>query len=162
MKDRIKKIMDNNNLNSAQFADKIGVTRSSLSHVLSGRNNASLDYVLKIIQTFPQIDSNWLLTGKGISNNINTSKIPDVSEEQDTSMEKLQNSFSNVNKKIAKGKQDFIKDVMPDDTSEERAKYDSLTSSQKNSYIDKKGSNSALDKIIFFYNDGSFKVYSNF
>ena len=160
MKDRIKKIMDNNNLSSAQFADKIGVTRSSLSHVLSGRNNASLDYVLKIIQAFPQIDSNWLLTGEGISNS-KTNSITDNTDNQDASMEKLQNSFSNVNKKIAKGKKEFIKEAMLDDTSEDQEKYETLSPIQKQVYQKSNSFNSDLEKIVFFYKDGSFKVFSS-
>jgi len=48
-----------------QFADEIGIQRSSISHILSGRNNPSLDVILKILGRFKEIDSNWLILGKG-------------------------------------------------------------------------------------------------
>jgi transcriptional regulator with XRE-family HTH domain len=65
MIDRIKKIMESRQINSAQFADEIGVQRSALSHVLSGRNNPSLDFMLKIKQRYPEINLDWLLIGNG-------------------------------------------------------------------------------------------------
>jgi transcriptional regulator with XRE-family HTH domain len=47
------------------FADKIGVQRSSLSHLLSGRNKPSLDFILKILDVFPDVDLYWMINGKG-------------------------------------------------------------------------------------------------
>ena len=61
--DRVKKIISANGLTSSSFADKIGVPRSSISHVLSGRNNPSLDLIIKILQSFDGISANYLLSG---------------------------------------------------------------------------------------------------
>ena len=61
--DRIKKIISDNGLTSSSFADKIGVPRSSISHVLSGRNNPSLNLIIKILQSFDEISANYLLSG---------------------------------------------------------------------------------------------------
>lgn len=58
--------MKSRNLNAAQFADEIGVQRSSVSHILTGRNNASLDFLLKVLLRYPEIDTDWLLIGKGV------------------------------------------------------------------------------------------------
>ncbi|MFA6200338.1 MAG: helix-turn-helix transcriptional regulator [Bacteroidales bacterium] len=52
-------------MNPTQFADEIGVQRSSISHILSGRNNPSLDIITKILNRFSDVDSNWLVLGKG-------------------------------------------------------------------------------------------------
>jgi len=52
------------NLSPSQFADEIQVQRSSISHILSGRNKPSLDFVLKILSTYPDINSEWLMFGK--------------------------------------------------------------------------------------------------
>lgn len=52
-------------LSAASFADKIDVGRSSISHLLSGRNKPSLDFVMKIIAAFPEVELYWLLNGKG-------------------------------------------------------------------------------------------------
>ena len=62
---RIALILQTQNLTVSQFADRIGVQRSALSHVLGGRNNPSLDFVTKILRTFPEIRSQWLLFGEG-------------------------------------------------------------------------------------------------
>ena len=65
MVSRIKKLMEEKNISSAQFADEIEVQRSSLSHVLSGRNKPSLDFMMKIKKRYPEISLDWLLLGKG-------------------------------------------------------------------------------------------------
>lgn len=62
---RLHKILDFYELSAAAFADKIEVGRSSISHILSGRNKPSLDFVMKIVKTFPEVELYWLLNGKG-------------------------------------------------------------------------------------------------
>ncbi|WP_445747400.1 helix-turn-helix transcriptional regulator [Polaribacter sp.] len=62
---RLKKILDYYDLSAALFADKIGVQRSSISHILSGRNKPSLDFILKITAVFEEVDLYWLVDGKG-------------------------------------------------------------------------------------------------
>ncbi len=62
--DRIKEVMDMKQLTSTFFADKIKVNRASISHILSGRNRPSLDIIIKILDTFPDLDSDWLLRDK--------------------------------------------------------------------------------------------------
>ena len=65
MKDRIELIMQNENLTSAQFADRLQINRAVISHILNGRNNPSLDVVTKILSEMDYISSDWLLNGKG-------------------------------------------------------------------------------------------------
>lgn len=62
---RLHKIMEYHDLSAASFADKIEVGRSSISHLLSGRNKPSLDFVMKIVKAFPDVELYWLLNGKG-------------------------------------------------------------------------------------------------
>jgi len=62
---RLKKILEHHRLTASQFADQIGVQRSSISHILSGRNKPSLDFVLKVTGKFSDVDMYWLLNGKG-------------------------------------------------------------------------------------------------
>ncbi len=52
-------------LSASAFAEKIGVQRSSISHILSGRNKPSLEFTMKILTSFPEVDLYWLLNGKG-------------------------------------------------------------------------------------------------
>ena len=65
MKDRISLLIKAKNLTAAQFADEIGVQKSSISHILSGRNNASLDFIQKILLCYPEVSMDWILFGKG-------------------------------------------------------------------------------------------------
>ncbi len=61
--ERIGKIIEENNLSASSFAKTIGVQRSSISHILSGRNNPSLDLLLKIHNAFNYISLEWLILG---------------------------------------------------------------------------------------------------
>ncbi len=63
--ERLKKVMDYYQLSPSAFADKIKVQRSSISHLISGRNKPSLDFVLKVIKEFEEVELYWLLNGKG-------------------------------------------------------------------------------------------------
>ena len=65
MKERIEKIMEVEQLSASKFADAIGVQRSSISHIISGRNKPSLELVNKILQQYQHINADWLLLGKG-------------------------------------------------------------------------------------------------
>ena len=62
---RLHKVIDFYGFSASAFADKIGVQRSSISHILSGRNKPSLDFVLKVTDNFNTVDIYWLLYGKG-------------------------------------------------------------------------------------------------
>ena len=65
IKDRILRILTSENLSSSKFAEIVGVQRSSISHILSGRNKPSLDFLQKILSNFPTINADWLIIGKG-------------------------------------------------------------------------------------------------
>jgi transcriptional regulator with XRE-family HTH domain len=62
---RLKKVMEHHQLTATLFADKVGVQRSSISHILSVRNKPSLDFILKVTSEFTDVDIKWLLNGKG-------------------------------------------------------------------------------------------------
>ncbi len=65
MKERIIQVMEREGLNSSKFAEEIGIQRAAMSHIINGRNNPSLDVITRILQTFPDVNSDWLLFGKG-------------------------------------------------------------------------------------------------
>ena len=65
MINRINLILQAKNITAKQFAEEIGIQPSGMSHILSGRNNPSLEFVNKVIRRYPEIDANWLLLGKG-------------------------------------------------------------------------------------------------
>ncbi|AXP82428.1 helix-turn-helix protein [Mariniflexile rhizosphaerae] len=62
---RLQQVIDYYGETASSFAEKIGVQRSSISHILSGRNKPSLEFVLKILSAYPEVELYWLLNGKG-------------------------------------------------------------------------------------------------
>ncbi len=83
---RLEKILAYYNHTASSFADKIGVQRSSISHLLTGRNKPSLEFVMKVITSFPEVNLYWLLNGKGTFPATKqptsiTKKVPEVSGE---------------------------------------------------------------------------------
>jgi transcriptional regulator with XRE-family HTH domain len=62
---RIEKVMKSESMTSGQFAQEIGIQNSTLSHILNNRNNPSLDVMKKILNRFPNINSEWLILGQG-------------------------------------------------------------------------------------------------
>ena len=103
---RIHQIIQEQQLSSASFADIVGVQRSSVSHVLSGRNKPSLDFILKILHAFPEVSPQWLLFGEESPTLSSSSKetqvfdddtnIPDqVSESEHNDIDKIVFFFKN-------------------------------------------------------------------
>ncbi len=64
IQERLLLVLKMHNLTPSLFADKIGVQRSSISHVLSGRNKPGLDFLEKIVLAFPRVNAHWLITGE--------------------------------------------------------------------------------------------------
>jgi len=88
---RLKKVMDFHQLSASMFADKVGVQRSSISHILSGRNKPSLDFILKVTTEFKDVDMYWLLNGSG--------NFPKKAENNITSTPSFSNSSSETGEK---------------------------------------------------------------
>ncbi len=65
MYSRIKNWMKSEGLKTSELADNIGVNRATISHILSGRNKPSIDFLQKLLNTYPDLNSNWLITGIG-------------------------------------------------------------------------------------------------
>ena len=65
MKERIIKFLREENKKPALFADEIGVQASGISHIISGRNNPSLDFIIKMLERYNYLSADWLLFGKG-------------------------------------------------------------------------------------------------
>ncbi|MEY8021919.1 helix-turn-helix domain-containing protein [Muriicola sp. SD30] len=93
---RLEKVLDFYNLSAAAFADKIGVQRSSISHLLTGRNKPSLEFVMKVVRSYPEVNLYWLLNGKGHFPAQATSENPASSEK------KVQTTDQSVKKQIKK------------------------------------------------------------
>ena len=146
---RLEIILDYYSLNASSFADKIGVQRSSLSHLLSGRNKPSLDFILKILDVFPDIDLYWILNGKG--------NFPKNAEE----FEKIENSTEQVEKQNSPTPSNSEK--IPENLFSELQDQNSIpaldTKKNENQNSTKDYTSDAIDKIVIFYRNGTFKSY---
>ena len=85
--ERLKQVLSYYSLTSSTFADTIDVQRSSISHLMSGRNKPSLDFVMKVVSAYPEVDLYWLLNGEG-----SFPKIADESKEIKKDIEEIPNS----------------------------------------------------------------------
>lgn len=149
---RLEIILDYYSLNASSFADKIGVQRSSLSHLLSGRNKPSLDFILKIMDVFPEVDLYWMLNGNGtfpkseIENEIQIAPPTPliINPIEETKIEKLPNLLS---EKMSTGK------IQMEDKNPNLMANTKIVSTQK---IDEE-----IDRIVVFYTNGTFKTYSS-
>ncbi|MCQ2307660.1 MAG: helix-turn-helix domain-containing protein [Bacteroidales bacterium] len=63
-KERLAHILRSKNLTGAQFAGLMGIQPSNVSHLISGRNNPSLDFLIKLKETFPEYSFDWIILGK--------------------------------------------------------------------------------------------------
>ena len=94
--DRIKMVMKMNQLNAASFADRIGVQRSNVSHVLTGRNKPSLDFIEKMLIQFPKVNASWLISGQIQQTDV----INPLKENENMITNVNQNKNTNVNREI--------------------------------------------------------------
>lgn len=87
LNERISKIIEYSNLTPSEFADEIDVQRSSISHITSGRNKPSLEFIIKIKSRFPELLWDWLVTGEG---EMLKSQLPETEiKEEQTEEEKI-------------------------------------------------------------------------
>ncbi|MDO6737416.1 helix-turn-helix transcriptional regulator [Wenyingzhuangia sp. 2_MG-2023] len=132
---RLHKVFDYYNLTAATFADEIKVQRSSISHLLSGRNKPSLEFVLKMANTYKEITLDWLLYGKGSFPKKENEVIADLPPKKNP-----QNLFSSTEPAAEQSVQQ--KETVWDE--------------------DKKITTpSSIERIVIFYKNGTFKEYTN-
>lgn len=130
---RLERIISHYDLTASAFAERIGVQRSSISHLLSGRNKPSLEFVLKVTSSFPDVNLEWLVLGVGdfISEaNENHSEIEKHEETHEDRIEIPASESSNIEPSGP-----TIRDM------------------------DYKLSEVSLERIVFFYSNGTFSTY---
>ena len=166
---RVQKIINYSELSSSEFADEIGVQRSNISHVLSGRNKPSLDFLMKIKDRFPEIQWEWLIEGKG-------SMVFSEDEAASTpSSYSLEESKINDDEPIITGLFSIPLQEMEKNTKQEEEKSEILEPIQYNNIEEntpeisenknisevetpsEKGNN--IKKIVFFYENGKFEIF---
>ena len=127
-------------ISATSFADEIGVQRSSISHIISGRNNPSFDFILKTLTKYNYLNAEWLITGKG-----NMYK-PDLDEK--VRYVNTNGLFDNNIQKEVKSNDAGAK-INPE-TEKNRKNTDNIEVTNVNK----------IEKIVFFYKNGTFKDYN--
>jgi len=143
MNNRIIQFLTENNLTSTRFADIIGVQRSSVSHILSGRNKPSFDFIEKMLIAYPDLNAQWLITGIGsmkISNTVKNIE-PDLFSSPIIESKKSTSPESIIQK--------------------EETEVPVLSNSQEEPIKKEKKEQNGLDidRIIIFYSDKTFIEY---
>ncbi len=134
MKNQLIKLMKDKDLTATRFADAIGVQRSSISHILSGRNKPSYDFILKIVEKFPDVNIKWLITGEG-------------ERKEELSGEELAQHDNKLTFTEVKNSKDYT-------MSDENIK--------KNIDLNSKITNvNKIHKVILLFTDGSFMEYNS-
>lgn len=165
---RITQIMSYYQLSPAKFAELIGVPKSGISHLISGRNKPSLDYVTRILGVFKEVDSEWLLFGKGVGlpempiekPKINN-QLTSFNKKLGVQAEKLANQYSKIQKIDS---QDDIMDLPNGSLPIVELKPDvnppkPLNIGNKKPETSEFESGESIDRIVIFYSSGKFKEY---
>jgi len=97
---RLQLIMASNRLNATSFADKIGVQRSNLSHILNGRNKPGYEFLLKVVQAFPNVSTHWLITGEEQQHANNIQQEPESEPVEQAKLPETESPLNN--KKVIK------------------------------------------------------------
>ena len=151
------------NMNSAKFADEIGIINSRLSHYLSGRNNVSLDLITRILERFRGINSEWLLFGRGEMYKSADVKMPNreldlFSSSQIASEPSTQNEAEKFD--ISTTDSDIFDPEPLMQGEKQELESDKYNDSQSVVSVNKaKNSRAEIEKIIVMYSDSTFDCY---
>lgn len=137
LNEKIKMLISTLQMTPSQFADEIGVQRSSISHILSGRNKPSLEIIQKIVNSFPEVTYGWLLGNDAFD--LNTSIV---------SSRKANAQLRNY------GEQELRSKLTPDEIQNQQ--FDD-SSDKTESRLDVK--QRRIEKILIFYSDNTFSEY---
>ncbi len=144
MKDRILAFLQSENKSYAQFAEEIGVQPSGISHILSGRNNPSLDFVIKMLQKYTSLSSEWLLFGTG--NMYKSTSQPTLFDNE---------LFVNENNSDSGGHKNMVnKDEIPAVEIKEV-----ITAENEPENVSESKRSRRLSHVIMFYSDKTFTEY---
>jgi len=147
---RIEVLLDYFGLSASAFADKLGVQRSGLSHLMSGRNKPSLDLVMKITESFPEVDLYWLLNGDG-----QFPKGDDAPTALNQNVTKPISNEPNV-------KQPAVQDDLFSVSNDSRNTFSQNADSANEKVQENKVENNSdeIERIVVFYKNGTFKSYN--
>ena len=156
--ERLQLILTHYQLTAAALADSIAVQRSSISHLLSGRNKPSLEFVLKVIQKYPEVNLYWFLNGVGKFPMAATPHLPS-SETEINSKSPLppsqRNQLEQVDIEHSKHEHSIGSKIPTGHSLTENLNAQAAAAFNSQSEIDSE----SIEQVIVFYKKGHFKVY---
>ena len=170
--ERITKILEYSGLSASEFADEIDVQRSSISHIMSGRNKPSLEFVTKVKTKFPELSWNWIILGTGEMKESSTplpfsekeeNSLPDlftlIDEDYKNEVfvqENIQNeTLRELNKSFPSPRKEILSDSQRLDIQENISEVQSIV----NETVTNTNTESKIKKIVFFYENGKFEAF---
>lgn len=171
---RISEVIEYSKLSSSEFADEIDVQRSSISHITSGRNKPSLEFIIKIKSRFPEILWDWLVTGDGEmlkSELPETENIPESeNSEERTKPTSLPDLFTMINDDedfgVVEEKPEEIHAVRESIIPRKDKAEEKISDSQPLEKSNEKIINQVIDnqknkikRIVLFYENGKFESF---
>lgn len=166
---RIKELMNRKRLTPSAFADKIGVGRAIISHILSERNKVSLDVVMRILEAFPDISTDWLIKGDGqMYTTVDPAPILPFSDTDNKQNRNVEGD--DVNVQTQQEEELYDKDLPVENNrirteshssiSEDFSNLPSSTNVPFSTSVFKTNSNREVSKIIIYYNDKTYQSFS--
>ncbi|NDV67544.1 helix-turn-helix domain-containing protein [Dysgonomonas sp. 25] len=157
MRERIRLIMENEQLTPSAFADMLDIGRAVISHILNGRNNPSLDVATRILSKLPYVNSDWLLTGNGEMYKPGTDRTPLIDSHQETPAFPTEGmdlfSQAAINPMERAEKTEYRKENIvntPENVVKEPIKQE---------IIYQKAPEKKITKIIVYYSDNTFETF---
>lgn len=162
--ERITKVIQYSKLSSSEFADEIDVQRSSVSHITSGRNKPSLEFIIKIKARFPEIEWDWLITGSGEMLQSETAKVAEEQkvEEENQKPVSLPDLFSIINDEIEQEIPEVKENLkVPENRTEEKKReiLENTAVSLEQPLEKIKEQKSDIKRIVIFYTNGKFESF---
>lgn len=155
MNNRIKEIIAAEHLSDGEFADIVGIKRSTLSHCLSGRNDVSKDIITKIHNAYPYISINWLMFGEG---KLDMSKKSPESANLFNSVQ----YFEQEETSVAENRKDLSLNSSELHSQSFKNEVNSVASApvlQNNIFDEIAVKEKKIEKIMVFYSDNTFEVF---
>ena len=104
MDEKLRILMQNENLTASKLAEILEVKPAAVSHILSGRNKPSFELLCKIVNRFPHINPYWLLGDATEMRNVaaqNSSQAPAVPTSGNLFDDQNTTSMQSANSNIA-------------------------------------------------------------
>lgn len=177
LNERISKIIEYSELSSSEFADAVDVQRSSVSHITSGRNKPSLDFLIKVKEQFPELEWDWLIKGDGemlkkpeeahtpeaVPEKTKPTSLPDLftlidddnfgfTEKEDRVMKTSFEEKTETPRESAKAAERHVQDILNDSPPLEK------NTAQKNPQAFETQGNK-IKRIVLFYENGKFESF---